>query len=281
AAGLNGWIALLLTIAVAVLFHKVVQKPLRVALLAASLVAAGFLAAFGAARFGVANWAALHVLLGALVLISWVVLFIRNLPKLLLNEDQKFIALVWSRVGLVLSGDWEQDSLLFATIAGATAALVALRGPLSDPSGAWLSIGVLLTMSVLGASVDWVTRRRSYLYAAGILFNLAVSIWLIKYQSQPVSSLTSFVEANVVALSLTSVIWLLLELRARQLKTKSNNVASFHNVAALASLVAMSGVIAVRLYSDLYGFYQTPAPLLDWAALASLAALMFACLWDR
>lgn len=297
AASLNGWIALLLTIAVAVLFHKVVRKPLRVAVLAAALVGAGFLAAFGAARFAVANWAALHVLLGGLVLISWVLLLMRNLPKLLLNE--KPIGLLWSRVGLILSGDWEKDSLLFASVAGATAALVALRGPFSDPIGAWWSIGVLLTMSALAASLNWVTLKRSYLYAAGILFNLAVSIWLIKYQSQPVSSLTSFVEANVVALSLTSVIWLLLELRARQLKAKSGggtgvppvshaqdapatfNVTSFHNVAALASLLAMSSVIAVRLYSDLYGFYQTPAPLLDWTALASLAALMFACLWDR
>ena len=117
AASLNGWIALLLTIAVAVLFHKVVQKPLRVAVLAAALVAAGFLAAFGAARFAVANWAALHVLLGGLVLISWVLLLIRNLPKLLLDEGRKPIGLLWSRVGLILSDDWEQDSLLFATIA--------------------------------------------------------------------------------------------------------------------------------------------------------------------
>ncbi|PYS87559.1 MAG: hypothetical protein DMF70_00240 [Acidobacteria bacterium] len=79
------------------------------------------------------------------------------------------------------------------------------------------------------------------------------------------------------------MLWLWLELRARraQPETHSDTTSSFHNVAALASLLAMGGVIAVRLRADLFGFYQTLLPVLDLFALASLVGLMAACLWDR
>ena len=161
--------------------------------------------------------------------------------------------------------------------------VVALRGPFSDPLGAWWSIGPLLAMCALAASLNWVTLKRSFLYAAGILFNLAVSIWVIKYHSQDVRHVSAFVEANVIALCLAAVLWLCLELRARRKQTESKFgvAASFHNVAAIGSLLAIASVVVVRLYDDFFGFYQTLFPLLDLFALASLAVLLTACLWDR
>ncbi len=199
------------------------------------------------------------------------------------DEERKLISRAWARIGLTLGDDWEWDSLLFAAAVGASAVLLALRGPFSDPLGAWWSIGGLLSMCALATALNWVTLKRVYLYAAGILFNLSVSIWLLKYQSQQLTSLSAFIEANVIALSLTGVVWLWLELRARraQPEAHSDSAASFHNVAALASLLAMGGVIAVRLRADLFGFYQTLLPGLDLFALVSLVGLMAACLWDR
>src|SRR5262249_11706606 len=175
----------------------------------------------------------------------------------------------------------EGDSELFTALVGAMTVLVALRAPFSDPLGAWWSIGALLAISALGASLNWFTLRRGYLYAAGILFNLSVSIWLIKYQSQQISSLSAFVEANVIALSLAGVLWLCLELRARRIEPKSNSAASLHTFAALWSLLAMGGVVATRVFTDLFEFHPPPLPWLDWFELGSLTALMFACLWDR
>ena len=57
--------------------------------------------------------------------------------------------------------------------------------------------------------------------------------------------------------------------------------ASFHNVAAIGSLLALSMVVAVRLHDDFSGLYQTLFPTLDWFALGSVVVLMVACFWDR
>ena len=167
--------------------------------------AAGSLLLPDARAFGVARrrsrWAGLHVLLGTLVLIAWMLLLGKDLPELF-NDVERKIARVWTRLDLSLADDWPWDSLLFSSIIGALAVLVALRGPFSDPLGAWWSIGSLLAVCVLAAALHWNSFKRGYLYAAGVLFNLSVSIWLIKYQSHEVRNLSAFVEANVIALCL-------------------------------------------------------------------------------
>src|SRR5262249_26602476 len=154
------------------------------------------------------------------------------------------------------------DGELFTAGVGIAAVVIAMRGPFIDPAGAWWSIVVFLAMSALAASLNWITFRRGYIYAAGVLFNLAVSIWLFKYGTQP-GTLGGFVEANVVALSLAGILWLLLELRLRRVARKQSSPASFHNVAALASLVAITIVFGGRLYNDLFEYYQTFLPWLD------------------
>jgi hypothetical protein len=105
------------------------------------------------------------------------------------------------------------DTVLFASIIGGVAVLVGLRGPFTDPQGAWWSIATVLTMCGLAAALHWMTLRRAYLYAAGILLNLSLSIWLIKYRGHQVDDLAAFVKANIIALSLAGVVWLMLELR--------------------------------------------------------------------
>jgi hypothetical protein len=276
----NGWLAVLLTIAVVIAFAKVLKKPITAVLASGSLLAIGSLSAFGIARFGVPTWAGLHVLLGALILTAWLLLFLRDLTRFVSDKDPQVRG--WSnRLGLKLEDDWEWNSVLSATTVGAIAVLVALRGPFSDPLGPGWSIGGLLAMSGLAAALNWITFKRAYLYAAGILFNTSISIWLVRYQSN--QGLSVFVQVNVIALSLTSVLWLWLELRARLAESKlsSKSVDSFHNLAALLSLVAMAIVVVVQLEADFNGSDQTLFPLVDWMALASLAVLMAACLWDR
>ena len=276
AGSFSGWLALFITIAVVIAFDKVFRKPISVATLSASLLAAGSLAAFGVARFGVGRWAGLHVLLGACILIAWLLLLARDLPK------NRSLARMLSRVGLALAQDWQWDTDLSAAIVGALVVLIALRGPFTDPLGAWWSIGALLAMSVLAASLNWLTYKRAYLYAAGILLNASVSIWLIKYYGDRGSG-RAFIEANVIALCLAGVVWLWFELRARRFapRLNSSTAASFHNLAALLSLLAMGTVIALGLNEDLARAHQSFTPALDWLALGSLALLMAACLWDR
>jgi len=134
-------------------------------------------------------------------------------------------------------------------------------------------------MCVLAATLNWITLHRSYLYAGGILLNLSVSVWLIN-QTPQTGSLTLFIEPNIIALCLGGIIWLTLELRARRRKPTTSTAASFHNVAALWSLLVMGAVVWIGLFAYLIEAYQTPSPWLDWLALGSLTALMFACVWD-
>jgi hypothetical protein len=268
-----GWLGLSLTIAAVIAFHKVSGRAIYLVVLAISLLAIGALTSFRFADRG-ATWASLHALLTAFVIVAWVLVAVRGLPH------RPAIARALSAIGTPFADAWDTEADLFATGVGALSVLVAVRDPFGDPAGAWWSISALLAMTALAATLNWITLRRAYLYAAGILFNLAVSIWLIKYGARP-GSLTGFVEANIVALSLAGLLWLYLELRVRRVAGKSSSVASFHNVAALASLTALAVVVVAHLYNDLGEFYQTLSPWLDLITLVSVATLMISCLWDR
>src|SRR5207237_7089798 len=110
------------------------------------------------------------------------------------------------------------------------------------------STGTLLARRALPASPNWLTHTRADLYAAGILLNASVSIWLIKYYGVQGSGRT-FIEANVIALCVGGVVWLWFELRARRFTPRLNSftAASFHNLVALVSLPALGSVVALDL----------------------------------
>jgi len=275
AGAFNGWVALLLTIIAAFALSRFRFKPVRVTGAGLSLISIALLLAFRTAQFGVANWAGLHVLLASLILTVWGALFARDLPR------NQIAAHLVAASGLAFDEAWRRHCEVFTACVGAMVVLIAMRGPFSDPLGAWWSIGPLLAMSTLSASLNWVTFRRAYLYAAGILFNVAVSIWLIKYQSQT-NSFGAFVEVNLIVLSLTGVLWLCLELRKRRLDPnwKAHTLVCFHHVAAVASLAAVTTLTVLRLQSDFLGLYQTFFPLLDALTLTSILVLLIAVLWD-
>ncbi len=273
AGAFNGWLGLTLVIAAAIAFNKLFARPLSVMMLALSMLAAGSLIAFWVTRIGVAEWVGLHALLFTLVSTSWFLLAVQDMPKHIAGFGQ--------RLGFSLASTWARDTVLFTSLIGGLAVLCGLRGPFSDPQGAWWSIGTLLSMCVLAAALNLITLHRAYLYAAGILLNLSLSIWLIKYRGQEIGNLANFTKANVLALSLAGIVALILELRARRRKPTSSAAASFHNLAALWSLLAMGALVTIALFISVFEFYRTPSVWLDWLTLGSLMALMFACLWDR
>ena len=159
----EGWLALLLVVALAIAFDKVFWRPLSARLLAATLMGAGSLLAFRVARFGVGQWAGLHVLLAAMILIPWLLLLARDLPRILRNDPPRLFARFWSRLGLDIAENWEPETVVLATLIGAGTVLVALRGPFSDPLGAWWSIGALLAKlrTGRGAQLDHSSTRLS------------------------------------------------------------------------------------------------------------------------
>ncbi len=276
----EGWLALVLVAAVAIAYDKLFARPVSVAFVSASLLGAGSLLAFKVAPLGVAQWVGLHVLLAALILIPWILVLLRDLPRFINAEKPNLFARAWRQTGLILPDSWQVDTTVFATLIGAITVFVALRASLSDPQGAWWSIAALLSVCILSASLNWITLQRVYLYAAGILLNVALSVWLLRYRGHEIGNLGTFIKANIIALSLGGIVWLLLELRARRLQPPDNTAASFHNLAAFWSLLSISALVALALFTDLLGFHRTPEVWLDWISLFSVVALMLACLWD-
>src|SRR6185503_13142247 len=134
----------------------------------------------------------------------------------------------------------------------------------------------LLALTALAATLNWKTQLRRFIFAAGMLFNLAVSVWWVFVLGEPFYE-SPFVLTNLIAASLSGILWLWLELRSRRLSQTEllfGPALSFHNLSAITSLALLTLVVFVKsplLY----------APQLSWLAFLSLLIFMTACLWDR
>src|SRR4029434_2767982 len=59
------------------------------------------------------------------------------------------------------------------------AAFLSLRTIADVEVSHWWSVGPLLVLTALATRLNWRTLLRRYIFAAGILFNLAVSVWWV------------------------------------------------------------------------------------------------------
>jgi hypothetical protein len=277
---LSGWAAFLLTVVAAAWFAKAYHERLTAGALCSFLTGVACLAAFTAARWEAGNWMAFHTLIAATATTAWLMCLVRSAPSRL--EATGASGSFPSTDNTWFDGDWEWGATLCATTVGAVTVLLALRGAFSDPTGAAWSIAALLAMSALATALNWQTYEQLYLFAAGILFNGAVSLWWYKYLSDDLSSGLDFICLNVVAMGLTSILWLWLELRSRGHRvddTKSES--SLHHFAALGALSCMSIVLFMSITDSAKGLPDAQYSYwLGWLALASSTALMIACLWD-
>jgi hypothetical protein len=155
------------------------------------------------------------------------------------------------------------------------AVFLSLRTIMDRDVTRWWSIGPLLAITLLAARLNWRTLSRRYIFAAGILFNLAVSLWWAFVVKEPPWE-SPFLLVNLIAASLSGLLWLWLELRSRRLSQEKlfGPELSFHNLSAIASLALLTLIVIVK----------TPllyAPQLSWLAFFSVLIFMTACLWDR
>lgn len=148
-----------------------------------------------------------------------------------------------------------------SAVIGSMATILCLRLlPVIGPARAWWSITPLLALTALAASLQFQTLRRRYLYAAGTLFNIAISLWWLASFDSPG---TALIEVNIIAASLAGVIWLCLELRARKLRDVGQAVFSYHNVVAVCSLLFLILATWVR-----FALHDSDPQLL-WLAFAT------------
>ena len=159
---------------------------------------------------------------------------------------------------------------------GGLAVLLSMRTLGDVDVNHWWSVGPLLALTALAATLNWKTQLRRYIFAAGILFNLTVSVWWIFVLDEPFYE-SPFILTNLIAASLSGILWLWLELRSRRLSATETFLSfefSFHNLSAIASLTLLTLIVFVKsplLY----------APQLSWLAFFSVLIFMTACLWDR
>lgn len=276
---IRGWIAFLLTVVGAAWLVREPVKSLKAGYLFATLCGASCLIAFTAARWDTANWTGFHTLIVGTVLTSFVMLLARSLP--LWRNEAGNIPSWQQKFSLRLVDDWQRDCGLLATAGGLFVVLLSFRARFAEPSTAWWSIAPLLGMTGLFAALHWQTLKRIYLYAAVVQFCSAALFWWKMQFPVLVPGESEGMQAILISLPASSILWLAMELRARRLAPSTKSTAfSLHNVAALGSLLCMAFVVLLGLLFDAAG---TPAPhpaWSDWLSMASILALLIACLWD-
>jgi hypothetical protein len=239
--------------------------------LAGLLLSITCLVAFSSAD--VSGWFGLHVLTVCTVLTAWLMFVAAELDPARTKMSLAFD----------VDDEWQSRCRELATIVGGIGVFLSLRTLADDQMSSWWSIGPLLAMTALFATLSWKTHRRGYIYVAGILFNLTVSLWWI-FTPEHLGPLSEFLLVNLIAGSLAGILWLWLELRARQRRasdTELNPSSSFHNLAAVSALVLFALFVFASFLAPLSQSPLRHNAVLSQFAFLSLVALMTACLWDR
>ncbi len=180
-----------------------------------------------------------------------------------------------------LGDRWPSQARQFAVFTGALAVFLSLRTVIDSSVTRWWSIGPLLVLVGLAATLSWQTLRRRYLHIAGILLTVATTLWWIFINTDH-RWLSSFLYRNLIVATLGGILWLWLELRARRLRQTpaAASALSFHNVVALAATGLMT-LIVVYSFAAADRIALRAEPGVTWLAFACVLALMVATLWDR
>ena len=270
--GITGWLALGLTVLAAIGFARVFEVEVSPVPLFLILLGVSCLLACNFATGSEQNWTPAHVYLASITASAWLLLFARYLPQRLAETP-----IGWLR----FKANWDQSIFNLAALTGIFAGFLSLRLWGDDPSSQWWSIAPLLLLAFLFAVLNWLTFRRRFIYLAGFAFSSAALIWANVYYPDPGSV---FLGVQIIALALSGIVWLYLELRARSLSKRERSfILSFHNLAALTSLALLTIVVVGRMLLRplVAPSGLTPPVVIDWLALVSLMALLVACLWDR
>ena len=239
--------------------------------LAALLIGVGCLLAASATE--ISGWVGLHTLTVWMTLTAWLMLLAAEL-----NSDRTLPLL---RFVFDFGDTWQSRCRHIAAIVGSIAVVLSLRSLYDAQASYWWSIGPLLALAALFATLNWKTLQRRYIYAAGLLFSLTVSIWWI-FVLPHGRLITDFLLINLIAGALAGVLWLWLELRSRRLRNVENPaVYSFHHLVAVVSLGLLALTVLTSYVTNERWSAVLVTPGLTWTAFLSVLVLMVACFWDK
>jgi hypothetical protein len=177
-------------------------------------------------------------------------------------------------------GRWQATARDVSAIVGGIAVFLSLRTVDGGQHSDWWSIGPLLAITMLAATLNWKTKARDYICAAGLLFGISTSLWWF-FIGRGSSSFSEFLLVNLIANSLAGVIWLWLDLRSRKHESSRSYYVSFHNLLALFLLSVLALLVILSFVFDTPHLALLNTPRLTWLAFASVVTLMVACLYDR
>jgi hypothetical protein len=219
--------------------------------------------------------AGLHTFTAGIVFTAWLLFAVAELTA----ENSKSLPfpINLTRYLIDFGSRWQTTSRALATAAGVVVVALSFRSLTNADASAWWAIGPLLAMTLFAATVSWRTKARAYIFAAGLLFYVSVSVWWVLVEQNSLD-LADFLLVNLIANALAGLVWLWLDLRARNSEDSVGYYFSFHNFAApfLTSVLAL--LIFLNFFKPSWLF---PTPGLTSLAFLSLATLMIACLLDR
>jgi len=270
--GIYAWLAFVLSVVAVGWLWRSYDQDLGADMLCGLLICLACLVTFTATGLGFSGWGQYHVLMFGWAVVAWLMWSLRSMPAWTFGRRFSF------------TSAWEGHTALYSTLAGVAVVLLALRAAPADAMGASWSIAALVVMSALAAALNWQTLRQAYLFAAALLLNTAASIWWWNFAPEQFSSQLDLVCLNVAVGCLAGILWLWLDIRAARLSPSQSKSAEvlIHHFLALGSLSSMPFVLLVSFADGARGIQAAQLSFtLGWLAVLSLAALMFACLWDK
>jgi hypothetical protein len=278
---IRSWVALVLCAVAGFWFVAEVKRKIGALPFFSLAFAIGALVSFDLASYGIATWLGFHSLLISCVLTGWSMLLVLALSKgrvILLSTEQT------GRLKQFLAPSFDASAVRLCLLAGFLTVVLAMQAIVNDPTGYGWEIGALVLTGLLMAALNWLTLSRPLLFVAGFLFNMAASIWWVGVYAPRMDAgryLLGFLYFNVIVLALPSVVWLLFELRARRSSSKKDDLSpSFHHIAPILSLILLSLAVFGGIMADLVGEHVANSATLSFLALISVAAAMFANLYD-
>ncbi|MEA2631525.1 MAG: hypothetical protein QOE66_1744, partial [Chloroflexota bacterium] len=276
-AGPGGWSAIVLAAVTVVSWARRSRRPIPPDALGLGLLCVADFLALGLAVRDSGDWRTYHGVLAGQALAGWFLLLA-----------------AWRSSGLhlpALAEDRRAAVVRWATVALGVVVLFAVGAYWSDPQSPWWTIGGLVGMVPLAATLAVWARRPSYLAFAGVLLNLAVTCWWCAtprwLAAGGGAAVTNFLNVNVIALALPAPVWLWIHRRFLRPDPEHGwpwlvqaEGVPFQRVAAWSALVALALVVIAGLANDAAEGGVRPDAFLGWAALAAAAIAMAAGLWD-
>jgi hypothetical protein len=159
---------------------------------------------------------------------------------------------------------------------GLTQLSMAGRG-MQAPDSLWWTVGSYAALSLLFGWMAVALRRRSLVYLSAPLWNLILWTLFVR-RTDLLSHVFEFVALNVVALSLTSLVWLWLDLKTMR---PAIGRRPFHRMTILLTLPTL--LLTSGFHWGIGHVWQDHQELLwlTWLAILSVAVLLVAYLWDE